>query len=277
MWSDACHLNEGFHPGPVDTVDGFVAALREQQGGWTDVSAPTDISLDGYSGQAFRRTAPTEFPDCETGPMRTRLSTGTVTAPLINSWEGLGQYYEPGETETLWVLDIDGTVVVINTGVWPGPSSAARADVVAAVLASIRIERSSSSETVADEPVVSTPAILPVGGREVGVGPVAPDLGRFTDEATLIDALVASGPLVNRLLSDPNLRPGVSICAAIVRFHELSKGTLVHVANATLNGRRGVVLVYKRTDGSEIVLMYGTVDLTRGAGLCPLLMNALLN
>jgi hypothetical protein len=56
----------------------------------------------------------------------------------------------------LWVLDIDGTVVVINTRLWPsvttgrrltagaralaGPSAAARAD-SAAVLDSIRIDR----------------------------------------------------------------------------------------------------------------------------------------
>lgn len=169
------------------------------------------------------------------------------------------------------------TVVVITTGLWPGPSWAARADVAAGVLASIRIERSSSSEAVADEPVVSTPAILPVGGREVGVGPLAPDLGQFIDQATVIDALVASGPLDNQLLSDPNLRPGVSICADIARFHEPSVGTLVHVANATLNGQGGVVLVYMQPSGSENVRMYRTVDLDPVTGLCPLLMNAPLN
>ncbi len=38
------------------------------------------------------------------------------------------------------VLDIDGTVVVINTNLWPGSSAADRAE-FAAVLDSIRIDR----------------------------------------------------------------------------------------------------------------------------------------
>ncbi len=58
---------------------------------------------------------------------RTRLESG-------------GSYYEPGEVETLRVLDLDGTVVVINTNLWPGPTAAAHAE-FAAVLDSIRIDQ----------------------------------------------------------------------------------------------------------------------------------------
>ena len=73
--------------------------------------------------------------------------------PKFRSWEGyekgLLELYKPGEVETLWVLDIDGTVVVIHTRLLPsvttgamamaGPSEDARAE-FAAVLDSIRIE-----------------------------------------------------------------------------------------------------------------------------------------
>ena len=262
---DACHPSGGFHPGPVDTVDGLVAALSEQRG-WADVSAVSDISLDGYSGKAFQRTAPTEFSDCETVSGNTRLSDGIVTRPTF------GQGVEPGWTETLWVLDIDGTVMLIKTTVWPGPSSAARADLAAPVLTSIRIDRSSSPEAAASEPAVSTPAILPVGGPELGVGPLAPDLGQFTDQATLIDALIASGPSDNQLSSDPDLRPGVSICADIVRYHEPTVGTLLHVANAMLNGQAGVVLVFIQPSGEKEMRMYGTDEYDPHTG-CPLLIR----
>jgi hypothetical protein len=274
VFSEFCRPDDGFHPGPVDTVDGLVAALSEQ-GGWADVSAVSEISLDGYSGKAFRRTAPTEFADCETGLGGTRLSAGPVSHPVFGSWEGGagGGPYEPGETETLWVLDIDGTVVLIDAGVWPGPSSAARADAVAAVLNSIRIDRSSSPEAAASEPAASTPPILPIGGREWGVGAVVPDLGQFTDQATLIDALIASGPLENQLLSDGNLRPGVSICADIVRYHEPTVGTLVHEANAVLNGQGGVVLVFMQPRGGKEVHMYGTDDVDPMYGGCLLLLR----
>ena len=51
-----------------------------------------------------------------------------------------GLYYEPGQVETLMVLDIDGTVVVINANLWAGSSAADRAE-FADVLDSIRIDR----------------------------------------------------------------------------------------------------------------------------------------
>ena len=51
-----------------------------------------------------------------------------------------GGYYEPGQIETLMVLDIDGTVIVINANLWAGASAADHAE-FADVLDSIRIDR----------------------------------------------------------------------------------------------------------------------------------------
>lgn len=154
-------------PGPVATVDGLVAALSEQRG-WADVTAPSNISVDGYTGKAFQRTVPAEISNCERkvyGPRIRPANWDFSGLPKFRSWEGyedgLLELYEPGEVETLWVLDIDGTVVVIHTRLLPsvttgaggvaaldpggatalaGPSAAARAD-FAAVLDSIRIDR----------------------------------------------------------------------------------------------------------------------------------------
>ena len=65
VYADPCHPTDGFYPGPVDTVDGFVTALTEQQG-WAEVTAPSDISVDGYVGKAFQRTAPADMSGCTT-------------------------------------------------------------------------------------------------------------------------------------------------------------------------------------------------------------------
>jgi hypothetical protein len=144
VFSDACHWGDGYHPGPVTTLDGLVAALTAQ-GGWAEVTAPSDISIDGYPGKTFQRTAPGEFSDCGTGPFRPRLPT-QESGVAFRSWENEtdtsfgGNWYEPDQVETLLVLDIDGTVVVINTRPFPEASAADRAD-FAAVLDSIRIER----------------------------------------------------------------------------------------------------------------------------------------
>ena len=154
VYSDACHWEAGNHPGPLDTVDGLVAALTEQQG-WAEVTAPSDISIDGYVGKAFQRTAPTDMSDCSTRNYGMRTGEPGVNSDF-RSWENpddpagwAGFYYEPGWIETLWVLDLDGTMVVISTGVWPEPSAGADADFAADVLDSIRIERVPPTVTVA--------------------------------------------------------------------------------------------------------------------------------
>ena len=72
VYSDPCHPTDGFYPGPVDTVDGFVTALTEQQG-WAEVTAPSDISVDGYVGKAFQRTAPADMSAAPPGRRVMRL------------------------------------------------------------------------------------------------------------------------------------------------------------------------------------------------------------
>ena len=77
VFADACHPSEGFYPGPVrTTVDGLVTALSEQ-GGWVDVTAPSDISVDGYAGKAFQRNG--------SGPT-SPTATAAVNS-VFRSWE----------------------------------------------------------------------------------------------------------------------------------------------------------------------------------------------
>ena len=140
VFSDACHPTDGYYPGSVATVDGFVTALREQQGGWVEVTAPSDISVDGYGGKAFQRTPPADMSDCTSWDGSPR-SSGMAAFPSWESADGINDGYAPGEIETLWVLDIDGTVIVINTKLWPDPPAGADADFADAVLDSIRIDR----------------------------------------------------------------------------------------------------------------------------------------
>ena len=134
VFLDACHPSDGYHPRPLTTLDGLVAALSEQ-GGWADVTAPTDISVDGYAGKAFQRTSPADISDCGTEPV------------LFPSWENEDEngnkgwsYYPSGDTESVWVLDLDGTIIILETRVNAGQPAAAHTE-IAAVLNSIRIDR----------------------------------------------------------------------------------------------------------------------------------------
>ena len=67
-----------------------------------------------------------------------QIEEGELTPETGGNLAGFG--YEAGMIETVWVLDIDGTVVVINSRPVPEASAADRA-VFAAVLDSIRIEQ----------------------------------------------------------------------------------------------------------------------------------------
>lgn len=144
VFADACHPSDGYHPGPVTALDGLVAALSEQKG-WAEVTTPADITVDGYAGKAFQRTAPADMSDCDTRTLNARKSQGPY--PDFRSWQTPdggtdgGFYYEAGQIETVRVLDLDGTVVVFTTELWPEPSAAAHAADFAAVLGSIRIAR----------------------------------------------------------------------------------------------------------------------------------------
>jgi hypothetical protein len=134
VFLDACHSSDGFYPGSLTTLDGLVAALSEQ-GGWVDVTTPRDISVDGYAGKAFQRKSPASFADCSATPF----------SPF-RSWEndnpdGKGwSYYPPGDTESVLVLDLDGTIIIVEARVNAGQTAAAHAE-IAAVLNEIRIER----------------------------------------------------------------------------------------------------------------------------------------
>ena len=107
VYSDPCHPTDGFYPGPVDTVDGFVTALREQQG-WAEVTAPSDISVDGYVGKAFQRTAPADMSGCTTEDGGTDFSElgrdgllGEAHLPGLGEADGDSVGSAPGQIETV--------------------------------------------------------------------------------------------------------------------------------------------------------------------------------
>jgi hypothetical protein len=135
VFLDACHPGNGYHAGPLTTLDGLVTALSEQ-GGWVDVTTPSDISIDGYAGKAFQRKTPADFSACTTGGFY----------PDFPSWENgsgvsLGwSFYGPGDSESVLVLDLDGTIVIVETRANAGQPAEAHAE-LAALLDSIRIER----------------------------------------------------------------------------------------------------------------------------------------
>ena len=86
------------------------------------------------AGKAFQRTTPADFSDC---------TRGLVMFP---SWENEDEFgrkgwscYPPRDAENVWVLDVDTTIIILETRVNAGQPAAAHAE-IAAVLDTIRID-----------------------------------------------------------------------------------------------------------------------------------------
>ncbi len=112
------------------TVDDLVAALSLQPG--RDATAPTDITVDGYRGKAIELTVPADinFATCDLGEYR--------------SWQdpdGNARFHQgPGQHDLLWIIDVDGTRIVIDAAFYAGTSAIVRAE-QQAILDSIHVQR----------------------------------------------------------------------------------------------------------------------------------------
>jgi hypothetical protein len=116
IYSDPCR-NDGALPDvPVGpTVDDFAGALADHPR--LDVTAPADVSLGGYSGKYMELQVPSDIAECE----------------IYRPWEP-GIYAQgPSNHWRLWILDVDGVRVVVQTSDFPGTSQQHRAELQAIV------------------------------------------------------------------------------------------------------------------------------------------------
>lgn len=87
------------------TVDDFVTALADHP--LLDVTDPVDVTLDGYSGKYVDLQVPPDLAGCATS---------------YYPWEP-GLYAQgPSHQWHLWVLDVDGVRVVVQSTDYPGTS-----------------------------------------------------------------------------------------------------------------------------------------------------------
>jgi hypothetical protein len=121
------------HVGP--TVDDLATALVAQKG--RNATAPTDVTLSGYPAKRVELSIPADLDraTCDEGVIRTWVAPGEDTA-LVNETENLGMH--PGQLNVVYIVDVDGDRLVIDTWHMPGTSAADLAE-LDAILASMRI------------------------------------------------------------------------------------------------------------------------------------------
>jgi hypothetical protein len=127
VYLDACRWKLG-EAGIGPTVADLVAGLVAQEG--TDTAEPHSVEVDGFTGTELGLSSPPslDFAACDDGEFNLWTQpNGPERGHIV-----------PGEAETLWILDLDGSRGVITFGSF-GPITAAASEQIADMLASLNI------------------------------------------------------------------------------------------------------------------------------------------
>jgi hypothetical protein len=112
VYGDPCRWSSTTPATPVTTVDALVTALAAQAS--RDASAPVDITVDGHAGKSITLNVPgdADFSACDQGFFGS-WGVATERTPA--------RYHQgPGQIDELWILDVDGDLVVIDTTYYAG-------------------------------------------------------------------------------------------------------------------------------------------------------------
>lgn len=118
IYGDPCRWSTTKPDTPETTVDEVVAALTAQS--LRDATEPVDITVDGYSGKSITIHVPDDaaFDECDDGNFG---YWATIDPEFGDDGSSPSRHAQaPGQVDTLYILDIDGVVMVIDTSSYPG-------------------------------------------------------------------------------------------------------------------------------------------------------------
>ena len=132
-WRDPCRsVSTALTPTLGPTVGDLVAALGDQVG--TKPTSPRPVSVAGYSGQQMELDWPSDVDvsKCERQDYRLWIAPGEGDPSRSMSL---------GSHTVLWILDVDGSRLVIDADYRPGTTATAHRAELESLVQSIRIER----------------------------------------------------------------------------------------------------------------------------------------
>lgn len=104
VFADPCHSADGYLDRTTGSVDTLATALAGLPS--VDVTTPVDAMIGGLSGKQLTITAPTVTTGCT-------LASGGV----FPVWElplGSTNGLQPGQVDRVWIIDVDGTRLVVD-------------------------------------------------------------------------------------------------------------------------------------------------------------------
>jgi hypothetical protein len=133
--TDGCRDHLAADPPVGPTVEDLATALSELEP-FRVTSPPRDVTVYGYRGKHLELTVPdVAFDRCDAGDLRSWIAP-MDTAEERDAFYG---YTGPGYREEFWILDVDGTRLMIAAERSPG-SPSEDLDELRTILRSIRIE-----------------------------------------------------------------------------------------------------------------------------------------
>ena len=130
VYADPCNIDRGpMDPPAGPSVDDLVAALTSLPG--MTVTKPVDVTVSGYHGKQFTMTAPASTAGCTLEP---GIGFRIWELPL-----GATNDMQPGQSQQVTVLDVDGTRIVLDVSGFENGSTKLTPE-VQAIVDSIRIE-----------------------------------------------------------------------------------------------------------------------------------------
>ena len=141
VYTDPCQWQGSLLDPPVGpTVDDLATALAVQKD--RDATAPSDVMLGGYPAKRIELSIPADLDPatCDEGVIRTWVSPGE-DASIVDQTETLGVPpggMHPGQLNVVYIVDVEGDRLVIDTWHMPGTSAADLAE-LDGILASMRI------------------------------------------------------------------------------------------------------------------------------------------
>jgi hypothetical protein len=141
---DGCRDHSWADPPVGPSVDDLAAALADLAP-FRVTSPPKDVTVYGYSGKYLELTVPDlpvegegddrRFTECVGGNLKSWVAAiDTTPGDAFYGYNG-----EPGRTEEFWILDVDGTRLVIEAN-WSSASPSEDVAEMRAILESIQIE-----------------------------------------------------------------------------------------------------------------------------------------
>jgi len=132
VYGDPCQWATTRPEAPATTVDELVAALQAQAS--RDASEPVDVTVDGHAGKSITLPVPEDavFSECDRG---TFGSWGVPSSDL----SPFRYRQDPGQIDEVWIVDVDGTLAVIDIAYYEGtPRSVI--DEMEAIVASVSFD-----------------------------------------------------------------------------------------------------------------------------------------